>query len=114
MRTLPLNEFAQVTLDGHGNGTASIGPLSAGERWPGGFVAAVHCATNVSEATCRVYCGGSADPQWFTDGTTWGSTGDSTTNTRPLGGGQQCFAVWSGGDAGATAYLTVTGEKEVA
>ena len=113
MKTIPLQAFAQVTLDGNGNGTAGIGPLSGGERWPGGYNVAVHASTNNNEAQCNVFTGGSADPQWFSDATTWGSTGDSTTNTRPLAVGQQVFATWTGGDPGAVAYLVVTGTKEV-
>jgi hypothetical protein len=113
VRTLPLQAFATVVLNAEGNGSSSIGPLSGGEVWPGGYNVAVHCATNTSEAQCKVYCGGSLDPQWFSDATTWGSTGDSTSNTRPLAVGQQVFASWNGGDPGTTAYLVVTGSKEV-
>lgn len=112
MRTLPLNAFAATTLSG-GAGTASIGPTAQGEVWQN-FTVSVHCATNVSEALCRVYVGGDSSPAYFCDGTTWGSTGDSTDNVpASLAVGSQVFAVWSGGDAGTTAYLTVTGTRQV-
>jgi hypothetical protein len=79
------------------------------------MTAAVHCATNNSEATCRVYAGAAASPNYFADGTTWGSTGDSSDNLPPtLSVGSQVFAVWSGGDPGTTAYLTLTGIRQVA
>ncbi len=113
MRTLPLNAFASTTLDSTGAGTASVGPTSPGEVWTIAAVA-VHCSSNVNEATCRVYSGAGASPAYFNDGTTWGSTGDSSSNVPgPLAVGSEVFAVWSGGDSGATAYLTVTGTKQV-
>jgi hypothetical protein len=99
--------------DSGGDGTISVGPTAAGEIWQAGFTVAVHCSTNVSEAMCRVYCGAGASPAYFVGSTTWGSTGDSTTNTPQLQVGQQVWAVWTGGDSGATAYLSITGMRTV-
>lgn len=113
MRQLPLSAKAYVTLDGSGNGTASTGPLSPGEVWSG-LTASVSVATNTAEATCRIYAGAAATPGYFADGTTWGSTGDSTTNLPAVRVGGQVFAVWEGGDHGAKATLTVTGTRTVA
>jgi len=93
-----------------GSGTATIGPTAANEQWLAGYRVAVHCATNGSEATCKVYCGGNS-PIYFTDATTWGSTGDSTDNTPNLQAGQTITAVWARGDPGTEAYLTVTGTR---
>lgn len=118
MRSLPLNVKAYATLDGSGNGTASVGPLSPGEQWASGdagvLTAAVSVATNASEATCKTYAGAAATPGYFADATTWGSTGDSTQNLRTVKVGGQVFAVWTGGDPGALATLTVTGTRKVA
>lgn len=112
--TAPLNTMEQVTLDSNGDGQVSAGPTGFGETWTN-VQASVHCATNTTEATCKVYAGAAASPQFFADGTTWGSTGDSSTNLPPvITGGQQVFAVWSGGDASTTAYLTLTGTRNVA
>lgn len=113
MRTLPLNTFKQVVLDGSGNGGTSIGPTSQGEIWEAGFTAAVKCTSNIKEAACLIYCGDQAADTMFNDGTTWGSTGDSSTNTAQLVTGQQVFAVWTGGDPGATATLSVSGSRIV-
>jgi hypothetical protein len=114
MRTLPLSVSAEVALDSTGSGTASIGPSSSGETWSVSAVG-VHCATNTAEATARVYSGASASPRYFVDATTWGSTGDSTDSVSgTLAVGMEVFAVWQGGDAGTTAYLTVTGTRTVA
>lgn len=112
-RQLPLSASASVVLDGSGNGTASAGPTAQGETWAAGFVAAVHASTNADEATARLYAGGGASPAYFIGGTTWGSTGDSSSNTPQMQVGQQVFAVWQGGDPGATAYLSITGMRTV-
>lgn len=112
-RQLPLSAGAKVTLDASGNGTASVGPTAQGETWQAGFTAAVHCSSNASEAQAKAYCGGGVSPQYFIGGTTWGSTGDSTTNTPQMQVGQQVFAVWTGGDPGATAFLSVNGTRVV-
>lgn len=113
MRSLRLSVKAYVTLDGSGNGTASIGPLSPGERWSD-LTVSVSVATNVAEATCRIYAGAAATPGYFADGTTWGSTGDSTTNAGIVCVGGNVWAVWSGGDAGAKATMTISGTRTVA
>jgi hypothetical protein len=112
MRQLPLNVKAYTILDGNGNGTASTGPLSPGEQWTG-VTASVSVATNTSEATCRIYAGAAATPGYFADGTTWGSTGDSTSNIPAVKVGGNVWAVWTGGDPGAKATLAVTGTKSV-
>lgn len=115
--TLLLEDGADILIEGpgtslSGTGTAQVGPANATEQWLPGFRIAVHCATAQAEATCRVYCGGSS-PAFFTGATTWGSTGDSTSDTPGLQPGQVVTAVWTGGDPGAEAYLTITGTREI-
>jgi hypothetical protein len=112
-RTVSLNQRASVVLDSSGNGTAELGPSSPGEVWAPGN-ASVSVTTSVSEATARIYAGNGLSPGSFVDGTTWGSTGDSTTNfATSLYPGQQIFAQWTGGDPGATATVVVTGTRSV-
>jgi len=112
MRLLPLTAKASTVLDANGNGTAEVGPLSFGEQWSN-LTAAVRASTNTDEAICSTYAGAAATPGYFAGATTWGSTGDSTTNLPTVQVGGNVFAVWTGGDPGATAYLTVTGTKRV-
>lgn len=112
-RQLPLSAAAQVVLDSSGNGQCSVGPTAQGEVWAAGFVAAVHCSSNTAEAIMRLYCGAGASPAYFAGGTTWGSTGDSSDTTPQMQVGQAVTAVWTGGDPGAIAYLTVTGTRTV-
>lgn len=113
MREFPLTISVSVTLNGSGAGTASIGPTFPRERW-NVAVASVSVATNTSEATCKTYAGPQATQGNFVDGTTWGSTGDSTSNfSAPVYSGQQVFAVWTGGDAGAVATLVLSGTRQI-
>lgn len=113
MTSLPLNASAQTVLDASGNGQCSVGPTAQGETWQAGFVTAVHCSSNAAEAQCKVYAGGGPSPAYFVGGTTWGSTGDSSDTNPQLQVGQQVFAVWTGGDPGATAYLSINGTRAV-
>ena len=111
--TVPLNVSAPVTLDGSGNGTARAGPSNLREVWTP-EQASVKVSSNTAEAQCKVYEGEQADDSNYVGGTLSGSTGDSTTNVYgPLYVGQYIWAVWTGGDPGATAYLNVTGTKTI-
>ena len=113
MRQFPFTLSASVTLNGSGAGTASIGPTFPREIWDIS-VASVSVSTNTAEAVCKLYSGPQATQVNFVDGTTWGSTGDSTSNfSFPLHQNQKVFAVWTGGDASATATLVVTGTKRI-
>lgn len=104
----------QVQLNASGNGTVSNGPTGSGEVWTN-ITASVHCATNTSEATCRFFAGPDNSARNFVDGTTWGSTGASTSKLPPtLPRGQQIFVTWTGGDPNTVAYLTLAGTRQVA
>lgn len=103
---------ATCVLSG-GDGTASAGPTGTREVWSPEVVS-VSVATNVAEATCLVYAGSQPIQSCFVDGTTWGSTGDSTSNfTSQVYPGQQVFAVWSGGDDGQVATLVIRGTRQI-
>jgi hypothetical protein len=112
-RTLNLTYTASVTLDSDGNGTVQIGPSGTNETWfPS--VASVSASSNVSEATAKVYAGNGLSQAYFVDGTTWGSTGDSTSNfSGPVWLGQSIWCSWTGGDEGAIATLVITGTRTV-
>lgn len=113
-----LNQSAVVTLDASGNGTARLGPISAREHWnPARIAVKTNQApgTIVSEAQCRIYAGPDTSDTWFVDNTLSGSTGDATGRAagQVLDCGEQVFAVWSGGDAGAQGRVNVTGTKTI-
>ncbi|HEY1618005.1 MAG TPA: hypothetical protein VGG25_10330 [Streptosporangiaceae bacterium] len=115
--TVPLTQYAVVTLNGQGNGTAQLGPRSLREKWTPSLVSV---STNqapaaiVNQAQCQVFEGEDTTQPCYIGGTLSGSTGDSTTNLwGPLTCGQYVYAVWTGGDPGAQAVLKVTGTKDI-
>ena len=112
---VPFRETGIVTLNGSGNGTASIGPLSARETWYPTLVALSVNTPIVKEAQGLVYAGEQPLQQYLVDGCTDASSGDSTSNIdgRVIRSGQKVFAVFSGGDAGHIAMMVVSGEKEI-
>ena len=116
MRTVSLNESGFVTLDVNGNGTVRIGPDEPAARWSP-TVASVSVNTNVLEASALIYAGYDTSQQYFVDGTQTASSGDSTANIagRIIGRTQlpYVFAVFTGGDPGSQATLTVSGTKDI-
>lgn len=115
MTTSPLNENGQVTLDGSGNGTLRMRPSGGQETWQPSAVS-VKASSATAEAQCRIYIGPSATDPYFVDGTLSGSTGDSTDRVAGMTAdthGSYLWAVWSGGDAGATATMIVNGTRSV-
>lgn len=117
MANVPLKgQYANVTLDGSGNGITKLGPISAREIW---HPANVHVSVNpgqvTNEAQCLVYMGDSVNPNNFRDGTLSGSSGDSTDalNADEIVIGQYIFAQWIGGDPGFIATIVVTGTKDI-
>lgn len=111
---VPLDETIGVVLNGSGAGTVRLGPVSQRENWYP-TQASVKVNTNpTNEAMCQIFKGETATNDNFKDATFTGSSGDATGKvTGRLQKGQYIYAVWSGGDANQTAYLTVTGEKDV-
>lgn len=113
---IALNESGQVTLDGSGNGTVKISPDGPHEQWYPASVS-VKATTNTNEATCKIYVGSQSVDSNFVDGTFSGSSGDSSDRVAGYIIGkrqsQYIIAVWAGGDAGATATLSVVGTKEL-
>jgi hypothetical protein len=111
--SLPLSESITVVLDGSGGGTAKLGPTGPSETWTPSSVS-VLCSSNTNEAICKIYAGPTPTAQYFKDLSVDGSTGDATDRANvPVGRGHSVWAVWSGGDAGATATLNVDGVKTI-
>jgi hypothetical protein len=72
--------------------------------------------TPANEAQCKIYAGPKVADQYFVDGTYTGSSGNSTGRISGYTIGRHAqpyvIAVWTGGDPGATATLSVQGTKE--
>lgn len=111
---VPLNETMIITLDGGGNGSTKLGPLTARETWYPEHASVRVNVNPTNEATCRIYVGETATQDNFRDITFSGSSGDSSGKvTGRLPKGWYIHASWSGGDAGQQAYLIVDGWKDV-
>lgn len=111
MADLQISGSVDAALDSEGNGTAKLGPTGPQESWSPTNVSVI-CSTNVSEAVCKVYVGPTATNPFFKDITVDGSTGDATDKCNvPVPKGSFIWAVWTGGDVGATATLNVDGTK---
>lgn len=111
-----LDDSVSVTLDGSGNGTVKLGPISAREIWsPVSASVKTNQTTITNEARCAIYVGWTATQDNFRDQTFTGSSGDSTDKVggKPVKSGNFIWAVWTGGDPGAVATLNVAGTKEI-
>ena len=113
MPTLPLSESGFVTLNGSGNGTVKIGPGAHGVVWKPSRIA-VKVSSATLSPTCQIFIGNTATAENFIDGT---FTGQQNATDSAVGQelrlGQYVWAVWTGGDVGAQATVTVTGSKDV-
>lgn len=114
MSTVPLNESAYVTLDATGAGTVRLGPRAHGQTWHP-QIASVATSTATKSPTCKLYVGGpTLSSSVLVDGT---YTGEQNA-TDAVGGwelrlGNYVWAIWSGGDAGAQATLTLAGSQDI-
>lgn len=111
MTEQPLNLAGQVKLNGAGNGTVSLGP-NVGQRWTIS-VASILIPNPTLFPRCELYMGALATPEFFVDGTYTGNlnASDAVAGMK-LSNGQKIFAVWTGGDPGATATLSIIGIQE--
>jgi hypothetical protein len=110
---LPLNESAVTTLAGAvdtATGRARIGPTRAGVRWDIRTISITSSST-VAIPQAELFLGepGAAS---FKDGTYTGSR-NSTNIEITLYSGQYFTVVWTFGDPGATANVTVTGDNVI-
>ena len=94
-----------VTLDINGNGAVSFQSNGNNARITNLMV---KVTTSVKQAVCAIYRGQVADSN-LVNLTNSGSTGAPATGAIDIFDGEQLFVVWTGGDAGATATATFTG-----
>lgn len=107
-------QFVSITLSNPGgNGTAQIGPQRVKEHWQITGVG-VAVSTQMTQAQCSVYIGSTASAATFLGSTQNGSSGDTcAVANMDIQPGQYVFAVWSNGDAGSTATMTVFGTYSI-
>ena len=109
---IPINIAATVTLDASGNGIAKLGP-NVGQRWNVLTASVLIPTPNVKIPPCNIFVGGAPTSQFFVDGTYTGNL-DSTSRTAGyiITAGGYVWAVWTGGDVGAQATLSVIGQQQ--
>lgn len=108
-RTIPLNKGVEVTLNASGAGRAELGPSYYGTEWRV-TRAVVKVTPAVSIPVCSLYAGSPSPNTLVGESGTGSQDTDSVLNVT-LYPGQKITAVWSGGDAGATAILSIYGEQ---
>lgn len=102
-----LNESGSVVLSASGGGTVKIGPGRPGTKWHV-KVLAVSTSTAVAVPEARIYLGEPASGNLL--GGTYTGSSDSTDLDVWIYAGQKLSVVWTGGDSGARATVSVYGE----
>lgn len=104
---LPLNESVSVALDGSGNGTVRLGPSNASQQWvPSNLACSV--TSNTSEPIFVAYNGSVSNANRI-GGTYTGSNDNTDVNGVTLYPGSVVTGVWTNGDPGATATMSLQG-----
>lgn len=99
-----LDEVGQVTLDASGNGTVELSPTSSRIAW-WVTLAAVSVSSNTREPVCSIYHNSKLL------GATYTGSNDQIGPDIMVRNGK-LRAVWTGGDAGATAQLSLNGQVQ--
>ncbi|MFE9102952.1 hypothetical protein [Actinomadura geliboluensis] len=110
MGTRQLHDSAQAVLDASGNGSVRLGPQRHGIRWIIRRIT-VQTSTDTLVPQARVYRGGIGDAS-FISGTFVGSFDSDDGLEEQLDNGEYLTVAWTGGDAGATATATWSGDEE--
>lgn len=105
---LPLNESATTVLDGTGSGVVRVGPSNSSQQWVP-TNAACSTTTNVSEPIFVLYNGTPSNANRI-GGTYTGSNDNTDVSGVTLYPGSVLTGVWTGGDPGATATLSIQGQ----
>lgn len=103
----PVDATKSVVLDSSGNGTVKLGPTSSGQSWHI-TRASVQVSSNTKEPTANLWLGNKTK---FISGSYTGSNDTDNELNEYLNGSGYIMCIWTGGDAGATATLTIAGEQ---
>lgn len=105
-----VSPLATVVLNGAGDGQVAIGPPS-GTKWTLNL-ATLAVSTSTKQPQGFLYRGGASGPLELVDSTYTGAQASSgKVGGLPYFSGQRLWAVWKGGDAGATATLQAYGQQ---
>jgi len=110
---VPLSVSASTVLDVNGNGQVQPGPQLAGVSWsPSNVGIVVTPVSTTVVSTFKVY-NGAAQDQNFIGGTYTGDSNSSAISVPDMHPGSVITGVWSGGNPGATATMTLTGTQNI-
>jgi len=108
---VPLNQGTDIVLDSGGNGRATLGPTYGPSTW---HVQTISVRTSQPGAgripQCATYRG-TEDSNGYVD-TTYDGSADSTDVNFDITQGVDIIAVWTGGNPGDVATLSVFGTRE--
>lgn len=103
----------QVAFSGAGTAQASVGPQSSSETWSLDQCFLSTSVGALDPAECTVYVGGLPLAQYAVTGSLSGGQSQFGMGGVQVPNGWFVYAVWTGGTAGALAYLRLTGIKTV-
>src|SRR5271154_2009522 len=118
MRTVPLTEYASVTLNAQGNGTIQLGPNRHANVWHPASVSISTTAASLSTnytpgAQCSIYAGGLPNQNCFVDATyNVNGAPSSVIDGQVVYCGQHVFAVWEGATPLSVATLIIYGSQD--
>ncbi len=110
MAVRQLHDSARVTLDASGAGSVRFGPGRHGVRWTIRRIT-VQTSTSALVPRAKVYRGEIGDAAFIT-GTFVGSFDVDDGLDEQLDAGEYLTVAWTGGDAGAVATATWSGDEE--
>ena len=109
MTSRRLQDFRRVVLDASGRGQVSFGPQRSGTWWTIARVA-VSVSTNTLEPTASIYRS-VIEPSRLISSTFTGSRDADDGLNEDVYPGDQLIVQWTGGDVGATATVSFSGEE---
>ena len=110
--SVPLSVSASVVLSGAGAGQATLGPTLPGTSWQPVSAAVLVAPVSLTVVSVVKLYNGSPVAANFIGGSYTGDVNSSALAVT-LQLGQILTAVWSGGNPGATATLTLTGTMTI-
>lgn len=112
-QTVPLTASVSVVLNGSGNGQVQLGPALPGVAWnPGSCAVLVQPASTTVVSQFLLY-NGPAQPGNFIGGSYTGDNNSTGLAIPAMYTGSVLTGVWSGGNPGATATMTLTGTQDI-
>jgi hypothetical protein len=110
---VPLSVSASVVLSGAGAGQVQLGPVLAGVTWSPSSVAVIVAPTSQTVVSQFYLYNGAPVPANFIGGSYTGDVNSSAVTVPDMHPGQVITGVWTGGNPGATATLTITGTQNI-